>query len=309
MAFTNETWQSGKPTTWSKHAYWIPSQFCEVAILPAFNKSVQRVLSSVEFNALQSYNLKKAKNFKEINYNNLLLYNKSVANTDIPENSIDSIITDPPYGSNVQYLELSHFWYAWNKDMYFSEPLYELEAVSNRKKGFKGAKSMNDYENNLYSVFLKSYKVLKPNKYMVLTFNNKDVGAWLALLISIFKSGFTLSEKGIFFQDGVKNYKQTAHTKADGSPYGDFIYSFQKAKPQFKLKVYESEEEFYRDISDIFEPYIKAQSSNKNDTIIKMFLNAIPLIESFARTYLKNNKHDLYSKFKKDYFNNLYQNG
>jgi len=73
-------------------------------------------------------------------------------------------------------------------------------AQNGYEKGFAGAKSMYDYENNLYNVFSKSFEVLKPNRYMVLTFNNKDVGAWIGLLFSIFRSGFTLAENGLFFQ-------------------------------------------------------------------------------------------------------------
>jgi hypothetical protein len=143
---------------------------------------------------------------------------------------------------------------------------------------------------------------------MVLTFNNKDVSAWLGLLFSIFKSGFTLSENGLFFQDGVKNYKQTAHTKADGSPYGDFIYSFKKGEPSHEIKIYHSENEFSNDLDNIFKHYLADEDRDKNELIMDMFLTAIPLIESFAKTFLKNHKHNLYTKFKKDYFNQLYKN-
>jgi adenine-specific DNA methylase len=164
MAFTNATWQGGKPTTWSKHAYWIPSQFCEVSILPSFEKSIQRIISSLNYNNTQKYEVATATSFSDLSKKNILLYNKPVAFTDIPENSVDAIITDPPYGSNVQYLELSHFWFVWNKDLYDAAPNFDLEAISNRKKGFTGAKTMYDYENNLYNVFSKSFQVLKPNR-------------------------------------------------------------------------------------------------------------------------------------------------
>jgi putative DNA methylase len=309
MAFTNETWQGGKPTTWSKHAYWIPSQFCEVSILPSFEKGIQRIVSSLSYNDNQKYKVKTATSFSDLVNKNMLLYNIPVGFTDIPENSVDAIITDPPYGSNVQYLELSHFWYVWNKDLYDTIPNFGLEAISNRKKGFVGAKTMYDYEDNLYNVFLKSYKVLKPNRYMVLTFNNKDVTAWLGLLFSVFKSGFTLSERGLFFQDGVKNYKQTSHTKAEGSPYGDFIYSFKKAKPKFDIKNYESEEEFSIDLDNIFKQHLSNENTDKNDLILDMFLEAIPIIESFSKSYLMRHKHNLYTTFNKNYFNQLYKDG
>jgi len=306
MSFTNEGWQSGKPTTWSKHAYWAPNQFCEVTILPAFEKSVDRVLSALKYNKTQNYVPRQVLQFSDFiaGDNNLLLYNKPVNLTDIPDDAVDAIITDPPYGSNVQYLELSHFWYPWNKDLYDSYPVFELEAVANRKKGFKGAKDQYDYENNLFQVFEKSYQCLKPDKFMTLTFNNKDISSWLGLLFSIFKSGFSFDN--MYFQDGVKNYKQTAHTKAEGSPYGDFIYVFKKAKPTYTLPEYKSEAQFALDIDYIFKRYI-SKNQDKNSAILDMFLEAIPLIDGFSKSYLRaHNTHALYKHFNKHYLNKLY---
>jgi len=308
MSFTNSGWQSGKPTTWSKHAYWIPNQFCEVSILPIFNNCVDRVLSAIRYNLNKDFTPNFAYTFPDFNNNghNLLIFNKPVNLINIPENSIDAIITDPPYGSNVQYLELSHFWYPWNKDLYDNYPLFELEAVSNRKKGFKGAKNEYDYENNLYIVFEYSFKCLKYNKYMVLTFNNKNITTWLGLLFAIFKAGFSF--ENLYFQDGVKNYKQTAHTKAEGSPYGDFIYVFKKPDQPYLITNYTSEEQFATDLDTIFKKHI-SKNKNKNNTILKMFLEAIPLIDGFAKSYLKNNKsHSLYSIFNKNYLGKIFIN-
>ena len=308
MSFTNDGWQSGKPTTWSKHAYWVPNQFCEVPIMPAFEKSVERVFAAVKYNKTQNYTPKQVYSFSELNTddNNLLLLNKPVNFVDIPDDSVDAIITDPPYGSNVQYLELSHFWYPWNKDLYENFPAFELEAVANRKKGFKGAKDQYVYENNLYQVFSKSYKCLKPDKYMTLTFNNKDISSWLGLLFSIFKSGFSFDN--MYFQDGVKNYKQTAHTKAEGSPYGDFIYVFKKATPNYTITEYKSEAQFAIDLDDIFKKYLSV-SQDKNILILEIFLKAIPLIDGFAKTYLNaHNSHSLYKHFNKNYLSKLFIN-
>jgi hypothetical protein len=46
--------------------------------------------------------------------------------------------------------------------------------------------------------------------------------------MSILRSGFHYTPESIVFQDGVQNYKQTAHTRFDGSPFGDFVYAFTK---------------------------------------------------------------------------------
>ena len=306
MSFTNDTWQGGKPTTWSKHAYWIPSQFCEVNILSAFIKSLKRVKDSLSYNNKFAYQLKKTNNFNDLSdSSNFLLINNSIALSDLPENSVDSIITDPPYGSNVQYLELSHFWYVWNKDLYESQPDFTLEAISNRKKGFKGAKSMYTYEDNLYSVFSKCHEVLKPNKHMILTFNNKDISAWLSLLFSIFRSGFTLAENGIYFQDGVDNYKQTAHTRFDGSPYGDFIYVFKKSTTE-DLRQYDSEELFSNELDELYRKFSNIEEVSKYDWLMEFFNSSLPLIEGFSKSYLQTNKHNLFSKFNKTYLKKVY---
>lgn len=306
MSFTNAGWQGGSPTTWSKHAYWVPNQFCEVSIIPAFEKSVTRVLASIKYNNSLVYNPVRTNLINDLlsNHANVLLYNAPLGYTDIPDNSVDAVITDPPYGSNVQYLELSHFWYPWNQDLYERYPIFELEAVANRKKGFIGSKTHYDYESNLYEVFKNAYRVLKPERYLSLTFNNKDICSWLALLFSIFKSGFTYDN--MYFQDGVKNYRQTAHTKAKGSPYGDFIYTFKKVYID-PIKNYTSESEFIHDIDHIFLRDIERNNENRNDIILQMFQDAIPLIDAFAKTYLKvNATHQLYDHFNKKYLAKLY---
>lgn len=313
MSFTNKNWQAGKPITWSKHAYWIPHQFCEVNVKNAFKKGFRRLTRALKFNSKQEYNVNFAEDFNELSRNaNIMVKNASVSESNIPDGSVDCIITDPPYGSNVQYLELSHFWYPWNKDLYDRKnPDFSKEAVANRKKNFEGAKSLKDYENNLYSVFLHSYNLLKPSGYMVMTFNNKDVGAWLALLFSIFRAGFVLDKEGLYFQSGVKNYKQTAHTKYKGSPYGDFIYVFKKPTKQNFKKFVGDEDKLIKILDKRFSEYITQYQSDKslqqNQFIKKMMLDVIPVIESFAKTKLmQNGDHKIFEKYKKNHLKNIY---
>ena len=307
MSFTNDGWQSGKPTTWSKHAYWVPNQFCEVAIAPYFDKSLERIVNAIEYNARQGFTPHFAQSFDDITCgdSNIFLQNIPINHANLPENSVDAIITDPPYGSNVQYLELSHFWYPWNKDLYDRYPVFEAEAISNRKRGFKGAKDQYTYENNLFPVFQYSYKCLKEGKYMTLTFNNKDMSSWLGLLFSIFRAGFTYSD--LYFQDGVKNYKQTAHTKAEGSPYGDFIYVFQKREKDPALPKYEDEETFTKDLDEEIGGFLQ-NIEDRNETILALFQKVIPMIEGFAKSYLtRHPQHNLYTHFNKNYLSKLYE--
>jgi hypothetical protein len=243
---------------------------------------------------------------------NVLLHPGSIHDYNIPPNSVDIIITDPPYGSNVQYLELSHFWHPWNRDLYQDVEIdFSKEAVSNRKKNFEGSKDLKDYEDNLFNVFSKCHEVLKENGLMIMTFNNKDIGAWLALLISIFRAGFHFEESGLFFQSGVKNYKHTAHTKYKGSPYGDFIYVFRKnsnkVKCQLKKKI--SEDEFIERIDNILLKHITPDNLEKNDgnkLIKNMMIELIPEVESFAQLNIKEGRHSIYEKYRTNHLEKIY---
>lgn len=232
MSFTNKAWQAGKPTTWSRHAYWLPNEFCEVSVSKAFWASFKALAGSHLFNHKHSFQgrlLEKLPEPGTMQASEVFLHPGPLETLDIKPGSVDAVITDPPYGSNVQYLELSHFWHSWNKDIYqdsFTDT--HSEAVVNRKAGFDGAKGYVDYEENLYRVFSSSFVALKAGGSLALTFNNKDLRAWIALIMSVLRSGFEYTPESIVFQDGVENYKQTAHTRFDGSPFGDFVYAFTK---------------------------------------------------------------------------------
>lgn len=312
MTFTNAGWQGGTPSSWAKHAYWLPATFCEVNISHSLMKSFGSIKKSVQYNADLGIEANFAKNFKELQRDkNIYVKTGTVANAGIPDDSVDAVITDPPYGSNVQYLELSHFWYMWNKDLYETANVgYESEAVVNRKRSLKNAKTYQVYENNLFSVFNECNRVLKPGGYMVMTFNNKDINSWLALLISIFRSGFHFEEGGISFQDGVSQYKHTAHTKAKNSPYGDFLYEFVKDKKRNSVSAkHINREELAEHITERIKEAINKYNNgeDRNLVLIELFNGIVPEIERFVRLMEDTeNVHDLYTIFSKSGLEPLY---
>ena len=282
MSFANSKWQSGKPTTWSKHAYWAPPQFCEVNIRSAFENAFNRIIKLINHNKNLKINDKVSENIQNFDKNNLILISKTINKTSLPKKKfIDVIITDPPYGHNVQYLELSHFWFNWNKDLYKNEKIdYQNEAVSNRKKFFK-SKSIKEYENNLTKVFKKSFKILKEKGLLILTFNNKHFEFCLALLISIIQSGFVLKKNSIFFQKGVENYKHTSHTKAKGSPYGDFIFIFEKSKKKNNPKKFKNKNVFFSKLDTIIGKNISKTNLSLEEKKISIFKKIIPVLETY----------------------------
>ncbi|MGL4501655.1 MAG: DUF1156 domain-containing protein, partial [Planktothrix sp.] len=91
----------------------------------------------------------------------------------IPDNSVDAIVTDPPYYSTIQYAELSDFFYVWMKrtlgdifpDLFWSELTdKEREAVANpsrfRNMGASPDElAAQDYEAKMALAFAEYYRV------------------------------------------------------------------------------------------------------------------------------------------------------
>lgn len=230
MSRVTDNWEGGNPTCMDKHAYWLPNEFIENNIVnvlfdrsEAIMKGCQYSKSVLPTNCFNGLLQKGSGVFYKV-------YNQSSSSLPLGDESVDAVITDPPYGSNVQYAELSVVWNGWYQlykglDSYIYK---EEEAVSNRKSGFDGAKTETDYEELLYKVFRESYRVLKNNRYLVFTFNNKNLKVWIAMLKAVARCGFVLPEEGILFQDYVDSYKNTSHLKYEGNIQGDFVYSFIK---------------------------------------------------------------------------------
>jgi len=106
----------------------------------------------------------------------------------IPENSIDFIMTDPPYGGLVQYLDLSLIWLNWLEHY---DPKYKpnLDAEITIKKG---QISVDIYKQRFTNALKNLYKILKTDGKIVFTFHNKELLIWNAFLKSITLAGFKI---------------------------------------------------------------------------------------------------------------------
>lgn len=226
---------------WQHHAYWLPYIFYECNVWDYFDRRFKVMLKGKEFSKREINGFyKKAENFNRLKDKTCLLLTQSAHELPIPTNQIDVIITDPPYGGNVQYIELSLFYLVWLKEILKLE-LYKdwmLEAVETRHTGFPTEKSPEHYRDVLLKIFVECYRVLKPNGWLVMTFHNKDFAVWNSLHLAAHDAGFNLSEEdGMIYQPPIQNYTQTLHTRTSGSMLGDFILSFHKAekKPETRL--------------------------------------------------------------------------
>ena len=104
--------------SWTHHFFWDPSNYFEVnawyCFQQRFSKLIKGKINSNERNNNSSLKFNLANSFKDLSDKHpVLLWNKSSTQLDLPNNSIDFVFTDPPYGDSIQYGELSTFWNIW----------------------------------------------------------------------------------------------------------------------------------------------------------------------------------------------------
>jgi putative DNA methylase len=117
----------------------------------------------------------------------------------IPERSLDLVVTDPPFGDLVQYSELADFFYVWLRlvllqqypDIFAGEYTPKtLEAVSNR---FREPEDPNGfYQRLLTQCWREADRALKVGGVLAFTFHHSEDEPWVAVLESLFDAGFYL---------------------------------------------------------------------------------------------------------------------
>ncbi len=122
--------------------------------------------------------------------------------SDISDKSVDLICMDPPYYNNVQYAELSDYFYVWQKrclrDLYpdyFGRRLTDKrnEAVANPERDHGAAKANQTYENMMGEIFAECQRVLRETGLLSLMFTHKSQDAWEALTRSLITNGWNIT--------------------------------------------------------------------------------------------------------------------
>lgn len=145
----------------------------------------------------------------------------------VPDSCIDYIFTDPPFGDNLNYSELSFIWESWLKVLTNNIS----EAIINKHQG----KNLLDYQNAMTECFKTCFRVLKPNRWMTVEFHNSKNAVWRAIQESLNKSGFIIADvRTLDKRQG--SFKQVNNNTAVKQ---DLVISAYKPKDSFKRTILE----------------------------------------------------------------------
>lgn len=104
---------------------------------------------------------------------------------DVLRNSLDYIFVDPPFGSNLNYSELSFPWECWMKVKTENGP----EAIENSVQG----KGSAEYRHLMTSCFRENYRMLKPGRWMTVEFSNTKAAVWNSIQTALIEAGFIVA--------------------------------------------------------------------------------------------------------------------
>ena len=153
--------------------YYVPSQHSEVS--PSYN--LKNRLGRLKKHAF-------ARRFSVVE--GALVSVCDCANTATPENSIDYIFTDPPFGENIYYADLNFLVESWHGVTTDAEP----EAIVDRAK----KKSTVEYQDLMRRCFEEYRRVLKPGRWMTVVFSNSKNHIWRAIQEAMGTAGFVVAD-------------------------------------------------------------------------------------------------------------------
>ena len=158
--------------------YWQPKRHFEINAWNCFENKAKKLLKAIKhIEKLQEINL--VPSMSNFGYSTQDIYLKTGDSerllAEIPSNTIKLIVTDPPHGDRIPYLELSEMWNAF---LGFQADFENELVVSNAKGRGKGIK---EYNEKFSSILNECVRVLDKNGVLAIIFNARDIASWKSL--------------------------------------------------------------------------------------------------------------------------------
>jgi len=164
LTYQSGTWGAGGGP--QSGTIYIPSLVKELNIIRMLRDAIEKIV------------------FVESN-NAYCLSTQSFSHSAIPDDSLDYIFIDPPFGSNLQYSELNLVWESWLK----VRTSKKEEAIESRSQ----KKGSLEYRIIMTRCFKEAYRVLKPGRWLTVEFSNTNASVWNSIQSAIAESGFVIA--------------------------------------------------------------------------------------------------------------------
>jgi DNA modification methylase len=195
-------WSPQRPLNAANSNYYVAPVYYEWNVLDLFRRKLESVRRSDEWIQMQmtSGSLLESRERPTVDVTYSL---GSADQIHLPDDSVDYIFTDPPFGSNLYYADMALFQEAWLGE--FSD--VTQEAVIDRK----GSRSASRYEGLLTAALKECKRVLKPGRYLSMVFGNSSGKIWAIVQRSIRNAGLKIiPEALVILNKGQRSVKGLA---------------------------------------------------------------------------------------------------
>lgn len=191
-----------------------------------------------------------SKALQDINERNTIISTNSTTDLRmVPDNSIDYIFTDPPFGGNLNYSELSYIWESWLK----VKTNNKQEAIMNPVQ----EKGLYEYQELMTQCFCEYARILKPNRWITIEFHNSKNAVWNAIQQGLQRAGFIVADVRTLDKQ-LGTFKQTTSTSA--------------VKQDLVISAYKPKESLRRDIIN------NAGTAETAWSFVRQHLDQVPVV-------------------------------
>ena len=216
-----------------------------------------------------------------VDENDVILKNipaQSISLDILPNESVDLILTDPPYTDQVPYLEYNQLWYKVMGWQGFTDKSLEAELVVSDAPSRN--KDANDFNHIFDAILNRISPALKTNGYFIMFYHSFDLKSWSEILRRMQEHGLAYCGQ-IPSAAPRKSFKTIMTPK--GTLDGNYIVVFQKRKSIESLEFDGTVDEAKRLAIECAERII---ATNKDVTSQDLY-DCGMLKDSFERGYLQ----------------------
>ncbi len=137
--------------------------------------------------------------------------------------SVDYVFTDPPFGSNIFYSDMSLFHEAWLGRKTDNEREAVLHTTGKKKNG-----AAERYAALLQGAFAEAHRVLKPSRCMSVIFGNSNGRVWGLVQRALRDAGFTAPPVHVAILDKGQRSVKGLNSGSEGVVTVDLILTLRK---------------------------------------------------------------------------------
>lgn len=111
--------------------------------------------------------------------------------TDLPDQSVDAILTDPPFFDNVHYSQLADFFHVWQRHVLGADGPWSNHTT--RSPFEVQDADLSRFMERLAAVWSEAHRVLRDDGVLVFTYHHSRAEGWRALLGALMPAGFSIT--------------------------------------------------------------------------------------------------------------------